>query len=101
MAASKLTPQLSKRKKCHPYTLEYMTKLKEKLNLHNPLDAATFVCLTTCFYAAGHVGEFMVKQLDHFDHTKHPTPANLRQERDQQTTGHSPSPTIRQGSLGR
>jgi len=82
MAASKLTPPSSKRKKRCPYTLEYMTKLKGQLNLQDPLNAATFACLTTCFYATGHVGEFTVKQLDHFDHTKHATLAHLRQEKD-------------------
>jgi hypothetical protein len=55
-----------------------MTKLKGQLNLQDPLDAATFACLTTCFYAAGHVGKFTVQQLNHFDHTKHATPAYLR-----------------------
>src|ERR1700733_10600688 len=59
-----------------------MTKLKGQLNLQDPLDAVTFACLTTCFYAAGHVSEFTVKRLDHFDRTKHATPANLRQEKD-------------------
>jgi hypothetical protein len=81
-AASKLTPPSSRRKKRRPYTLDYMTKLKGQLNLQDPLSAATFACLTTCFYAAGRVGEFTVKRLDGFDPTKHVTPANLRQEED-------------------
>lgn len=41
-----------------------------------------FACLTTCFYAAGRVGEFTVKRLDVFDARKHITPANIREEVD-------------------
>ena len=59
-----------------------MKKLKGQLNLQDPLDAATFACLTTCFYHTGRVGEFTVKRLDLFDPTKHATPAHLRQEKD-------------------
>jgi hypothetical protein len=59
-----------------------MTKLKGQLSLQSPLDAATFACLTTCFYTAGRVGEFTVTRLDGFDAARHPTPANLRQEVD-------------------
>lgn len=47
--------------------LDYMTKLKGQLNLQDPLDATTFACLTTCFYAAGHVGEFTVMWLNGFE----------------------------------
>jgi hypothetical protein len=94
-AASKLTPPSSKRKKRCPYTLDYMIKLKGQLDLQNPLDAATFACLTTCFYAVGRVGEFTVTRLTGFDPTKHVTPANLRQEKDrnglQVTVLHLPS----------
>jgi hypothetical protein len=81
-AASKLTPASSKRKKRRPYTPDYMAKLKGQLNLQDPLDAAVFACLTTCFYAAGRVGEFTTKRLDGFDPAKHVTPANLREEED-------------------
>jgi hypothetical protein len=77
MAASKLTPPSSKQKKLHPYMLNYMTKLKEQLNLQNPLNAASFTCLTTCFYTAGHVGGFTITWLNGFDPTKHATPTNL------------------------
>ncbi|KAF8223695.1 hypothetical protein L208DRAFT_1426004 [Tricholoma matsutake] len=62
MVASKLTLSSSKQKK----------HLPGQLNLQDPLDATTFACLTTCFYAAGHVGEFTVMWLN----------ANLRQEKD-------------------
>jgi hypothetical protein len=81
-AAAKLTPSASKRKKRRPYTPDYITKLKDQLNLQDPFDAAVFACLATCFYAAGRVGEFTMKRLDGFDPTKHVTPANIREERD-------------------
>ena len=80
--ANKLTPSTSKRKKRRPYTIDYMAKLKQKMNLDVPLDAAVFACLTTCFYAAGRVGEFTVTRLDGFDPAKHVTPTNLKNEKD-------------------
>ena len=81
--ATKLTPPTSKRKKRRPYTPDFMAKLKDQLSLNDPFDAATFACLTTCFYAAGRVGEFTVNRLDAFDPTKHVTPKDLRGEEDQ------------------
>jgi len=51
--ASKLTPSTSKHKKCQLYTIDYIAKLKEKMDLNNYLNAAVFACLTTCFYATG------------------------------------------------
>jgi len=72
----------SKRKKRQPYTTEFIIKLRQQLNLNDPLDAAVFACLTTCFYAAARVGEFLVPQLDAFDPGCHITRANLHSERD-------------------
>ena len=60
----------------------YMMKLKGQLNLQSPLNTVTFVCLTTCFYAASQVSEFTVTRLNGFDAARHSTPANLRQEKD-------------------
>jgi hypothetical protein len=82
VASAKLMPPASKRKKRRPYTPDYISKLKDQLNLQDPFDAAIFACLATCFYAVGRVGEFTVKRLDSFDPTRHATPANIREETD-------------------
>jgi hypothetical protein len=81
-AATNVTPETSKRKKRRPYTVEFITKLKGQLKLDEPLDAAVFACLTTCFYAMGRVGEFTVPRLSAFDPNVHVTRANLRWDRD-------------------
>ena len=47
----------------------------------DPFDSAVFACLTTCFYAAARVGEFLVPRLDAFSAAKHITSANLRVDR--------------------
>jgi hypothetical protein len=51
--ASRLAPPTTKHKQRRPYTPDFMTKLKDHLQLQNPFDATTFACLTICFYAAG------------------------------------------------
>ena len=51
-AAAKLTPDTSKRNKRRPYTPAFMSAVRSQLDLDNPLDAAVFACLTTCFYAS-------------------------------------------------
>jgi len=62
---------------------DYIIKIKEKLDMDNTLDVAVFACLMTCFYTAGRVREFMVKQLDSFNINTHITLARLREEVDQ------------------
>lgn len=80
-AAERSTPASSKRKKRRPYTVEFIVKLRGALNLEDPLDAAIYACLTTCFYAVARLGEFTVKRLNDFDPRLHITPAHLKQER--------------------
>jgi hypothetical protein len=79
--ADRLAPPSSKRKKRQPYTPEFITRIRQHLRLDDPLDAAVFACLTTCFYAAARVGEFVVPRLDAFSPSQHVTTANLRTER--------------------
>jgi len=50
-AADKLTPDTSKKLR-RPYTPDFMEALHHHLDLSNPLDAAVYACLTTCFYAS-------------------------------------------------
>ena len=75
--ADRLAPPSSKRKKRQPYTVEFITRLHQQLNIEDNFDAAVFACLTTCFYAAARVGEFIVPCLDAFSSSSHVTSANL------------------------
>ena len=79
--ASRFAPSSSKRKKRLPYTPEFITELRRHLKLDDPFDAAVFACLTTCFYAAARVGEFVVPRLDAFSPIQHVTLAGLRVDR--------------------
>jgi hypothetical protein len=81
-AAERLTPSSSKRKKRQPYTPEFMARLRLQLNLEDPFDVAVFACLTTCFYAAARVGEFVIPRLDSFSLSHHVTTASIRVDRD-------------------
>ena len=80
--ADRLASPSSKRKKRQPYTTVFIAKLCQQLNVDDSLDAAIFACLTTCFYAAARVGEFVVPQLDAFSPSSRVTTANLRVDRD-------------------
>ena len=59
-AVNKLTPNSSKRKKRCPYTPDFISAVRQHLDLSKPLDAAVFACLTACFYASARLGEFTV-----------------------------------------
>ena len=80
--ADRLAPPSSKRKKRQPYTTDFITMLRQQLKDEDPFDTAVFACLTTCFYAAARVGEFVVPRLDAFSPSSHVTSANLRVDRD-------------------
>ena len=81
-AAEKLTPTSSKRKKRRPYTPNFIAALKQQMNLEDPLDAAVFACLTTCFYATARLGEFTVRTLQSFNPNTHITMRNLSYDQD-------------------
>lgn len=81
--AERLAPDSSKRKKRQPYTQEFIAKIRQQLDLNDSFDAAVFACLTTCFYSAARLGEFLVPRLDAFNSARHVTTANLRSERNQ------------------
>jgi hypothetical protein len=78
--AKQLTLPSSKRKKCLPYTPDFMAALCHQLCLGQSFDAAVWACLTICFYAAAHVGELTILHLASFNPSCHVTPANLRIE---------------------
>jgi hypothetical protein len=81
-AADKLTPSASKKKKRQPYTPNFITSLKGQMNLEEPLDAAVFACLTSCFYASARLGEFTVRTLQSFNPNAHVTLQNLSHDQD-------------------
>lgn len=81
-AADKLTPSASKKKKRRPYTPDFITALRGQMNLEEPLDAAVFACLTTCFYASARLGEFTVRTLQSFNPSAHVTLQNLSYDQD-------------------
>ena len=82
--ADQMAPNSSKKKKRQLYTPEFISRIHEQLNLEDPLDAAVFACLTTCFYLAAQLGDFLVPQLDSFDRSQHITIAAIRSERNRE-----------------
>ena len=60
------------------YTLDFITKVSKKLDLHLRSDAAIYACLSISFYSVAWVSEVMVPWLNAFDPMKHITPANLQ-----------------------
>ena len=81
-AADKLTPSSSKKKKRRPYTPGFIVAVRQQMNLEDPLDAAVFACLTTCFYATARLGEFTVRTLQTFNANTHITTRNLTYDQD-------------------
>ena len=81
-AADKLTPSSSKRKTRHPYTPDFISAVRHHLDLNDPLDAAVFACLTTCFYVSVRLGEFTVRTLQSFNPDAHVSVRNLSYEQD-------------------
>ncbi|KAH8978586.1 hypothetical protein EDB92DRAFT_1807287 [Lactarius akahatsu] len=81
-AASKLTPNTSKMKQRLPYTPEFIVEVGKHLNPEDPLDAAVFACLTSCFYASARLGEFTVPTINKFRPGTHVTTRNLSYDQD-------------------
>ena len=71
--AERLTPESSKWKKRQPYTPKFMSIICQHLNLDDPFNAASFTCLTTCFYTAVWVGKLTILQLNTFNIAHHIT----------------------------
>jgi hypothetical protein len=81
-AADKLTPGTSRKKQRLPYTPAFIAAIRQQLNLEEPLDAAVFACLATCFYASARLGEFTVRPLGSFNPNPHITVRNLSYDQD-------------------
>jgi len=81
-AAEKLTPPSSRRKKRHPYTIDFMQAIWHHIDLATPLGASVFACLSTCFFATRRVGEFTVQRLDALDPNSHVSRTQVRYDQD-------------------
>jgi hypothetical protein len=81
-AADKLTPTSSRKKKRLLYTPDFIIAVWQQLDLNDPLDAAVFACLTTCFYASVRLGEFTVRTLQTFKPSLHVITRNLSYDQD-------------------
>ena len=80
--AAKLAPPAIKQDQCKPITVQMMTLIKAKLNQADPFDLAFFTCLTTIFYTAAQVGEFMIQRLDSFNPMEHITRNGVQDDTD-------------------
>lgn len=77
-----LAPATSKCPQRLPFTPPYIDSLLRYLDLKNPLDAAVFACLTTCFYSCARLGEFTVPTLGGFSPSLHITILNVHEDLD-------------------
>ncbi|CAA7270450.1 unnamed protein product [Cyclocybe aegerita] len=80
--AEKAAPASSKRKKRVPYTLDFITAIKGQLDLSKPFDSTVYACLTTTFYAAARLGEFVIPNLKSFNAALHVKPSDIKHETD-------------------
>ncbi|KAG2742873.1 hypothetical protein P692DRAFT_20879941 [Suillus brevipes Sb2] len=69
--ATVLAPSASKRPKRQPFTPEFISTIRNHLDLDKPLDAAVFACMMTTFYCIARLGEFTVRTVKGFDPKKH------------------------------
>ncbi|GLB39587.1 hypothetical protein LshimejAT787_0700970 [Lyophyllum shimeji] len=81
-AGDKLTPPTSKHKQRLPYTIQFILKLREQMDLNNPFDVAVLACLACLIYSASRVGDFTVRRLDAFDTSTHVSRRCLRRDQD-------------------
>lgn len=75
--AVKLAPASSKRLQRAPITVEIIVQFRSCLRLDEPLDAAIFACLTTCFWCIARLGEFTVPAIKNFSPARHITRADV------------------------
>ncbi|CAA7267787.1 unnamed protein product [Cyclocybe aegerita] len=80
--AEKVAPASAKQKKRVPYTPDFMTAIKDQLNLSKPFDSAVYACLTTTFYTAAHLSKFVIPNLKSFDAVLHVKPSDIKHETD-------------------
>jgi hypothetical protein len=80
--ATILAPSTTKHLKRQPFTPEFITTIRNHLDLNKPLDAVVFACMTTTFYCIARLGEFMVRTVKTFDSKKHISRAGMVESTD-------------------
>ncbi|KAI6038090.1 hypothetical protein EDC04DRAFT_3025768 [Pisolithus marmoratus] len=80
--AVKLTPLLAKCPQHAPFTPKIISLFRLHLQLNEPLDAAIFACMTTCFWCIAQLGEFTVQSTKTFHPLKHITHADFSEVSD-------------------
>jgi hypothetical protein len=80
--ASRLAPPSSKRPKRDPFTIALILALRPVMDLTDPLQAATYACLTVSFFTIARTGEFTVPSLHAFDPLTHIKVSDIRHEKD-------------------
>ncbi|OCH84883.1 hypothetical protein OBBRIDRAFT_357996 [Obba rivulosa] len=81
-AVEREEPTSARRKKRLPYTIEFLTQVRDHLDLAAPLDAAVWACVTTGFYSVARIGELTVRTLLSFDPDIHVKRSDWRIETD-------------------
>jgi hypothetical protein len=71
VAGSKMTPSRSKKAGKQPWTVAYLAKICQGLNLKDAKDAAIHACLTTAFWGTARLGEVTVPKLEAFNPRTH------------------------------
>ncbi|KAJ8596779.1 hypothetical protein M405DRAFT_725572 [Rhizopogon salebrosus TDB-379] len=80
--ASRLAPPSSKRPKRDPFTIALLLALRPVMDLNDPLQAATYACLTVSFFTIARMGEFTVPSLHAFDPLTHVKVSDIHYEKD-------------------
>ncbi|KAG6332277.1 hypothetical protein ID866_6812 [Astraeus odoratus] len=75
--ATRLAPPSAKQDLHSPVTTEVIKAIKSQLQDDDPFNTAFFTCLTTTFYSAVRVGEFMIKWLNAFNPLEHISPSGV------------------------
>ncbi|KIJ05736.1 hypothetical protein PAXINDRAFT_93046, partial [Paxillus involutus ATCC 200175] len=82
LAAQRVSPATSRRKKRQPFTVGFISAVRRHLNLNNPLNTSAYSCLTSGFYSIARAGELTIPTLTSFDPKRHIKRSNVRMERD-------------------
>ncbi|KAG6329159.1 hypothetical protein ID866_9930 [Astraeus odoratus] len=80
--AARLAPPSAKQDLWNPVTTEVIRAIKSQLQDNDPFNTAFFACLTTTFYSAVQVSEFMIKQLNAFNPLEHISPSGVQDDLD-------------------
>ncbi|EPT00404.1 hypothetical protein FOMPIDRAFT_1122752 [Fomitopsis schrenkii] len=81
-----------------PVLVMFLAAARHNIDLEQPLDAAVWACITTVFFAAARLGEFMLPSLTTFQANQHVKPSDVRRDEDRHgykvTVIHLPSTKV-------